>query len=102
MPDLQYDTGELRRSAKRYRDSADKMKKVKTELQKSISDLKTVHWKSEAGTAFQEMYENTWSVNAEKYAAVMEEMASQLERAAEDYDDVTRKLKSIEGIDISG
>ena len=102
LPDLKYDTEELRNSAKRYRETAEKLTQVKKELKKSISDLKNVYWKSTAGTAFQDMYEETWAVNVEKYAAVMKEMAGQLDKAAADYDDVTNKLKNIDGIDISG
>lgn len=102
LPDLKYDTEELRNSAKRYRETAQKLTLLKDELKKSISDLKNLYWKSDAGTAFQELYEETWATNVEKYAAVMNEMAGQLEKAAADYDEVTDKLKNIDGIDISG
>lgn len=98
---MKYDTEEMRNSAKRYRETAEKLITVKNELKQHITDLKNTHWKSDAGTAFQEMYEDTWATNVDKYAAVMNEMAGQLEHAASDYDSITDKLRTIEGVSIS-
>lgn len=85
----------MRESAKTYKETAQKLESVKENLKKQIHDLKNTHWKSDAGEAFMEEYEETWAVNAEKYAAVMREMADQLERAANDYDTVTDKINQI-------
>lgn len=95
LPDLKYDTEAMRKSASDYRDAAKKLRKVKKDLKQHITDLKETHWKSDAGKAFLEVYEDTWADNAEKYAAVMVEMAGQLEKAARDYDLVTDKIKKI-------
>lgn len=100
MADLQYNTEIMRQSAKGYVDIAKKLGNIKTDLEKQIEDLKAVYWKSDAGEAFMDMYEDSWAVNVEKYIAVLEEMAKLLERAAADYDSVTVKLKQIPGISI--
>lgn len=100
MPDLKYNTSDLRDSAAKYRDIADEMKSVKTDLKKQISDLKDVYWKSEAGEEFMNLYEDSWATNVDKYVAVLREMASILEKAANDYDDVTSKIKTIPEIEI--
>lgn len=98
MPDLKYDTTNMRISAAKYRQTAHTLLTVKNDLKREISDLKNIHWKTSAGTAFMSMYEDTWAVNVDKYVAVLVEMASLLERAASDYDSVSRKLTELEGI----
>lgn len=100
MPDLKYNTEDMRGSAEKYREIADELENVKKDLKKQIEDLKAVYWRSEAGNAFMKMYQDTWAVNVEKYIAVLREMARILDRAAGDYDSVTQKMKSIPGIQI--
>jgi hypothetical protein len=46
------------------------------------------------------MYEDGWADNVDKYVAVLNEMARQLDAAANEYDKVTAKLKEIEGVSI--
>lgn len=100
MPDLKYDTEMMRTVAGEYRDIAKTMNTLEKSLKKQISDLKGIYWKSDAGDAFQEAYEDGWANNVDKYVAVLNEMASQLDKAAGDYDSVTKKLNRIDGITI--
>lgn len=95
MPDLKFNTEELRASAHIYRQIGDELKSVKTSLKDQIADLKNVYWKSGAGDAFLELYEDSWAVNVDKYIAVLREMANILDRVATDYDSVTQKIKTI-------
>lgn len=97
---MKYDTEAMRNSAQSYRDTAKKLKTVKEELKQHITDLKNEHWRTSAGEAFLNLYEDSWATNIDKYSAVMEEMAVQLDSAADKYDTVTDKLKEIEGISI--
>lgn len=99
MADLKYDTEQMRESAKKYREAADTMDSLKDDLKSSISNLRDNDWKSAAGEAFLEMYEDGWADSVKNYVAVLKGMADLLDRAAEDYDSVTRKLGTIEGID---
>lgn len=100
MPDLKYDTETMRDTATKYREIATTMQDLQKTLKKEIEDLKNNYWKSAAGTAFQEMYEEGWSTNVDKYVKILEEMARQLDKAANDYDDITVKLNAIEGVKI--
>ncbi len=88
------------RAAQNYREVSEKLESLRKELKNKIEDLKNTDWRSDAGRAFMEIYEDNWSSNVEKYAAVLKEMAGQLERAASEYDSVTDKLKAIEGISV--
>ena len=100
MADLKYNTEKLRATALKYREIAGELKSLKETLSKQIEDLKDIHWKSEAGKKFQEVYKEGWADNVNKYVGVLEEMATQIEYAANEYDLVTVKLKSIEGISV--
>ncbi len=100
MPDLKYDTEMMRTTASNYREIASTMLSLEEILKKQIADLKYAYWKSDAGTAFQMMYEEGWAANVGKYVAVLNEMAVQLDRAAGEYDNVTAKLREIDGISV--
>ena len=100
MADLRYDTETMRTTAAKYRNIATTMSGLQNTLKKQIEDLKSVYWKSDAGTAFQAMYENGWADNVNKYMAILNEMARQLDIAANEYDKVTAKIKEIEGSSI--
>lgn len=100
MADLKYDTEAMRTTANNYRKIATTMSELQNKLKRQIGDLKDVYWKSDAGTAFQDMYEDGWADNVNKYMAVLNEMAEQLDAAANEYDKVTEKLKAIDGISI--
>lgn len=100
MADLKYDTETMKNTANKYRDIANTMTDLQKILKNQIADLKNIYWKSDAGTAFQEMYENGWADNVDKYVAILNEMAKQLDAAYIKYDLVTAKLKEIEGVSI--
>ena len=100
MADLKYDTEEMRKTAGKYREIAKDLNKVKEDLKKQISDLEAVDWRSDAGKAFMDMYEDSWATNVEKYIAVLKEMARLLERAAVDYEGINRYLRQIPEVKI--
>ena len=86
MADLAFNTEEIRGTAKIFRENAENMLQLKDELRGKIQNLKDVNWKSEGGAAFQELYEDNWSKNVEKYGAMLKEMAGMLDDAAKDYE----------------
>ena len=98
MTDLRYDTEQMRSSAKEYRETAAELANVRKELKKQIDDLKNTHWKSEAGKAFLEVYEDDWAKGVDRYVAVLNKMSELLDKAARDYDEVTKELNKIDGI----
>lgn len=100
MPDLQYDTECMRKSAKTFYEKAELLITVKDDLKKQIDDLKSIYWQSDAGDAFMNMYKDTWADNVEKYAAVLKEMSKLLEKAADDYDEVSKEAANLDGFSI--
>lgn len=101
MPDLKYDTDEMRTAAADYRDTAQTLDDVKTELRQQIAGLKSTHWRSDAGNAFLEMYEETWADNVTKYTAVLRHLAGLLDRAAGDYDGVSEQARQLSQMDVT-
>lgn len=92
---LQYDTEKMRTTAKAYKKYADGMEKTKNDLNDQIRKLIGEHWRSDAGEAFSEMYSADWGKNVDKYVAVLRELAKMLEKAAREYDEVTKLAKQI-------
>ena len=98
MPNLKYDTDTMRQVAADYIDTANTLTGLGRDLEKQIADLRNIYWKSDAGAGFQERYKEGWMNNVNNYAAVLQEMSAELNKAAEDYDRVTAKLREIEGV----
>lgn len=95
MADLKFDTGALKTAAKNYRTTASNMATLRKKLQTDIGDLKSKYWKSKAGDAFQDMYEENWADNVDKYVAVMEELARLLDKASMDYEQLASKADKL-------
>ena len=95
MADLAFDTEEIRGTAKTFRETGDDMMSLRKELSAKISNLKDVNWKSDGGKAFQEMYEDDWCKNVDKYVAMLKEMAGMLDSAAADYDALAEKANGL-------
>lgn len=91
MADLKFDTNSLKTAAENYRTTASDMKTLRKTLKTDIADLKSKFWRSNAGDAFQDMYEDNWAENVDKYVAVMEELARLLDKAAADYEQIATK-----------
>lgn len=100
MPDLKYETQKMRETATKYREVAADLTSIKDNLTKQLTDLKNTDWQSDAGKEFQNMYDDGWTKNVNKYVDVLKEMATQLDNAANEYDTVTEKLKKIDGVTI--
>lgn len=98
MADLKYDTATMRNTASNYKEIAVKLSRLETVLKNQITELKSTYWKSDAGNAFQDLYEEGWAKNVDKYVKLLDEMAGQLDKAANDYDSVTAELRKIEGV----
>lgn len=92
---LRYDTEKMRSSAKKYESIADKMVSVKNDINSQVKKLVANDWRSDAGDAFSEMYSADWGKNVDKYVAVLRELAKMLEKAAREYDEVTKLAKQI-------
>lgn len=83
--DLRYDTGAIDTAITDYREIAAEMDEIKTELSRLFEQLKEEDWKSKAGEAFSNKYEESWAENVDKYIAVVNELANILEYVNTNY-----------------
>ena len=83
--DLRYDTEAINKAITDYREIATDMDNLKTELSKLFVQLKDEDWKSKAGEAFSNKYEENWAANVDKYIAVVNELANILEYVNTNY-----------------
>lgn len=83
--DLRYDTEAIGKAISEYKDIATNMDELKTELSKLFESLKNDDWKSKAGEAFANKYEDNWAANVDKYIAVVNELADILEYVNNNY-----------------
>lgn len=83
--DLRYDTEAISKAITEYRDIATEMDTLKKELSTLFVQLKDEDWKSKAGEAFSEKYEEDWAANVDKYTAVVNELANILEHVNTNY-----------------
>ena len=95
MADLKFDTATIKDAAKKYRKTAEGMEKVREALKRDIEHLKSKYWKSNAGDEFQTLYEDSWARNVDKYVAVMKELASILDNAADDYEQLAEEANRL-------
>lgn len=83
---LAFDTVVLRQAAKNYGRVADTLRKMSSELNMQIMQLKDSGWTTSAGTAFYEMTQTNWEENIKKYASLLDTLEQILTDAASDYD----------------
>lgn len=83
--DLRYDTEAINTAITDYREIVTEMDELKTELSKLFEQLKDEDWKSKAGEAFSNKYEEGWAANVDKYIAVVNELADILEYVNTNY-----------------
>ena len=95
MADVQYNVNNLMESADDYRALADQIGEIKEQLGVSIAQLKDRYWVSDGGSAFMQMYEESWADMVEKYILVLQELSILLNKAAVNYMDMTEKLNDI-------
>lgn len=96
MPDLQFNLEEMKTAADEYRSVADDMEKIKKQLKKRIDNLKEESWISDAGSKFQEIYDDQWSKNVEQYIIVLRQYASMLDDARQKYSMVKEEADRIQ------
>lgn len=84
--DLGFDTGVLRQAAREYKDVAEELRRMSSDLDKLLTELKDSGWTTPAGTAFHKMTSANWEKNIERYAALLDTLNGILTKAAGEYD----------------
>lgn len=86
--DLAFDTTTLRQYGSKYGQIAGEMRRMSTQLDNCLRELKENGWTTPAGTAFHKMAETNWEANIEKYADLLDTLKEILDQASNKYDDL--------------
>lgn len=84
--DLAFDTTALRQYGNEYGNIAKELRKMATDLDNCLFNLKESGWTTPAGSAFYKMTDTNWKKNIEKYAALLDTLKSILDDSANQYD----------------
>lgn len=86
--DLCFDTEVFASAAKTYREKAEHLRNLKTDLVNMIEQLKDVGWKSAAGKAFYGNLQVNWAQDIQRYADLLEMLAECIEGASSTYENL--------------
>lgn len=96
MSDLKFDTEAFVKSANEYIDLADKMEKLKTDLQNDIQHLVETEWVSDASRAFMAQYQDTWAENVMEYVTFLRYLKELMITAGNEYSALAEHVESVE------
>lgn len=85
---IAFDTTVLRSQGKKYREIAEDLRKMASDLDDCLTNLKNNGWTTPAGSAFQKMAEVNWKTNIQKYANLLDTLNSILDSAATQYEEL--------------
>lgn len=94
MAVLKYDIEVMQSVKKDYTDCISEMKSLKKKMQKMVSEIEDA-WKSEAGTAFFEKFNDEWLDSFTQYVEVLQHMSENLSYAKGKYSQITEKADAI-------
>lgn len=91
---LKYDTDKMAETKRIYNDCVTSMEDLQTKMQKMVDDVKC-SWKSGAGEAFFDKYDNEWLQGFVQYKEVLSHMAENLDTAEGKYSEITRQANAL-------
>ena len=91
---LKYDTEQMNETKRIYNECVTDMETLRTKMGKMVDDVKE-GWKSEAGNAFFDKYDNEWLQGFVQYKEVLSHMAENLDSAKGKYSEITRQAKAL-------
>lgn len=94
MSYLQYDTDKLEQTKKVYEDSVTVMNDIQTKMSDMVNEVKDA-WKSDAGDAFFNKYNDEWLKAFTQYKEVLEHMAANLDIANNEYSEITQQANAL-------
>lgn len=86
--DFCFDTEVLSKAAKTYREKAEQLNGIKSDLVSAISQLETEGWKTPAGRAFSANLEANWAVDIQRYIDLLEMLSDCVEGASKEFETV--------------
>lgn len=94
MAVLKYDVEVMQSVKNDYTSCIKDMKSLKKKMQNMVSEIEDA-WKSEAGTAFFEKFNDEWLDSFTQYVKVLEHMSENLDYAKGKYSEITKKANAI-------
>lgn len=86
--DLAFDTSVLRACGAKYTEIAKDLRRLASNLDDCLQELKESGWTTPAGTAFHKMAQSNWADNIEKYADLLDTLNDILIQASKKYDNL--------------
>lgn len=96
MSDLKFDTEAFLKAANEYIDLADKMERLKTDLQEDIAHLVESEWVSDASKAFMEQYQDTWAENVMEYVTFLKYLKELMVTSGTEYAVLADQVEGVE------
>ena len=94
MSYLKYDTEKMVSVKNTYIKCVGDMNDIQKRMRKMVEDVRDA-WKSEAGDAFFEKYNNEWLKGFTQYKQVLTHMASNLDVASGRYSEITKQANAL-------
>lgn len=91
---LKYDTEKMIETKVKYENYVKEMSRLQDNMQKVVDKVKEA-WRTEAGDAFFEKYNNEWLKGFVQYQEVLSHMASNLDIAQSKYSEITRQANAL-------
>lgn len=91
---LKYDTDKMADTKRIYNECVTSMDTLQTKMETMVDEVKEA-WKSEAGEAFFDKYDNEWLKGFVQYKEVLTHMAENLDAAKGKYTEITRQANAL-------
>lgn len=94
MSYLKYDTDKMDSVKQTYNQCVSEMDSLQSKMQVVVDDVRDA-WKTEAGDAFFDKYDNEWLKGFTQYKEVLSHVASNLNVAKGRYSEITQKANAL-------
>ena len=94
MAYLKYDTEKMKSVKRTYNECVTEMDALQSKMQAMVDDVRDA-WKSEAGDAFFDKYDNEWLKGFTQYKEVLKHMAANLDVASGRYSEITQQANTL-------
>lgn len=94
MAYLKYDTEKMESVKTTYNACVADMDAIQSKMQTMVDEVRDA-WKSEAGDAFFDKYDNEWLKGFKQYKEVLQHMAENLDVASGRYSEVTQQADAL-------
>lgn len=94
MADLKFDIDAFDTAINKYEAIAKALSDIKVNMEEAMTDLES-GWKTPAGVAFRDMYNDNWAKHVDQYVAVLNKLAELLGKAKKDYQELENQIPKL-------